>query len=217
MDGTIDDYILAHISPEPALQHQVYRNTYLRHVYPQMCSGHLQGRLLKMLVQISGARRVLELGAYTGYATLCLAEGMLPGGELHTIEVDDEMEDELRDTYSASPGAGSIHLHIGDAMEIVPTLAPGWDLVYIDANKRQYPQYFEMLVPLMNTGGLIIADNTLWYGKIIDSSAHDPQTLALRRFNDMVAADPRVDKVILQLRDGMTIIRVITPSDGNFS
>lgn len=217
MDGTIDDYILAHISPEPALQHQVYRNTYLRHVYPQMCSGHLQGRLLKMLVQISGARRVLELGAYTGYATLCLAEGMLPGGELHTIEVDDEMEDELRHTYSASPNAGSIHLHIGDAMEIVPTLAPGWDLVYIDANKRQYPQYFEMLVPLMNTGGLIIADNTLWYGKITDPSVHDSQTLALRRFNDMVAADPRVDKVILPLRDGMTIIRVITPSAGNFS
>ena len=213
----IDDYILAHISPEPALQHQVYRNTYLHHVYPQMCSGHLQGRLLKMLAEIAGARRVLELGAFTGYATLCLAEGMAEEGELHTIEVDDEMVDELHDTYSASVRADRIHLHIGDALSIVPELAPGWDMVYIDANKRQYPQYFEMLVPLMNPGGLIIADNTLWYGKIIDPDANDPQTLALRRFNDMVAADPRVDKVILPLRDGMTIIRVIDPSAGYFS
>lgn len=205
----VDDYILAHISPEPELQRRVYRDTYLRHVYPQMCSGHLQGRLLKMLVEISGARRVLELGAFTGYATLCLAEGLRDGCELHTIEVDDEMADELQATFDASPNGSLIHLHIGDALEIVPELAAGWDLVYVDANKRQYPEYYEMLVPLVRRGGLIIADNTLWYGKITDPEAHDPQTEALRRFNDIVAADPRVEKVMLPLRDGMTIIRVI--------
>ncbi len=207
----IDDYILAHISPEPELQHRVYRDTYLHHVYPQMCSGHLQGRLLKMLVEISGARRILEVGAFTGYATLCLAEGLPEGGQLHTIEVDDEMADELQATFGAADYGESIHLHIGDALEIIPTLPAPWDMVYIDANKRQYPQYFEMLVPLVRPGGLIIADNTLWYGKITDPKANDPQTLALRRFNDIVAADPRTEKVILPLRDGMTIIRVIEP------
>ena len=213
----IDDYILAHISPEPALQRRVYRDTYLHHVYPQMCSGHLQGRLLKMLVEISGARRVLELGAFTGYATLCLAEGLPAGGELHTIEIDDEMAGELQDTFNASGHSSLIHLHIGDALEIVPALDPGWDLVYVDANKRQYPEYYEMLVPIVHAGGLIIADNTLWYGKITDMEATDPQTVAIRRFNDMVATDPRVEKVMLPLRDGMTIIRVINPHSGKIS
>lgn len=213
----IDDYILSHISPEPEQQRRVYRATYLHHVYPQMCSGHLQGRLLKMLVEISGARRVLELGAFTGYATLCLAEGLPSGGELHTIEIDDEMAVELQDTFNASGHGNLIHLHIGDALEIVPALAPGWDLVYVDANKRQYPEYYEMLVPMVRNGGLIVADNTLWYGKITDPEATDPQTVAIRRFNDMVAADPRVDKVMLPLRDGMTIIRVIDPHSGKNS
>lgn len=206
----MEDYILEHISPEPEHLRRLYRQTYLRHLYPRMCSGHLQGRLLKMLTQMIRPRRIIELGAFTGYSALCMAEGMPDGAELHTIEINDEMADELRQTFAASPWAGSIHLHIGDALDIIPRLDGQWDMAFVDANKRLYSEYYEALLPRMAHGGYILADNTLWDAHVLDpEAARDPQTAGIQAFNDLVAGDRRVEKVILPIRDGLTLIRVI--------
>ena len=195
MSAEIGDYILAHISPEPEHLHRLYRRTHLRHLYPRMCSGHLQGR-------------VLELGTYTGYSALCLAEGLAPEGTVHTIEVDDEMADELTELFSSAPGGDRIRLHIGDAEEIIPQIDEKWDLVYIDANKRRYAEYLDAVLPRLREGGFIIADNTLWDGKVTDTeSNHDAQTVALDRFNTIAATHPGLETVILPMRDGLTLMR----------
>ncbi len=208
MDQLLDDYISAHISAEPQLLADTYRYTYLNHLYPRMCSGHVQGRMLKMLTSMLRPRRVLELGAFTGYSTLCIAEGMPADGELHTVEIDDEMEDELLERFARSEAASRIHLHIGDALHVVPSLGADWDMVFIDANKRHYCEYFEMLLPLVKPGGYILADNTLWGGKVIETPAPtDPQSRGIMRFNDLVAHDPRVETAIIPIRDGLTILR----------
>lgn len=206
---TLDEYIESHISPEPELLYETYRYTNNHHVYPHMCSGHAQGRVLKMLTSMIAPQRVLELGCYTGYSTLCIAEALHPGAELHTVEIDDELTDELTARFARSPRADAIHLHIGDAFDIVPSLGGGWDMVFIDANKRTYAEYFEMVMPQMRPGGFILADNTLWGGKILDADARDAQTEGIRRFNDLVAHDPRVETAILPLRDGLTLLRVL--------
>ena len=208
MSDNLDDYILAHISAEPEHLRRLYRRTHLRHLYPRMCSGHLQGRLLSMLSSMINPRRVLELGAYTGYSALCLAEGLTEDGRLHTIEVDDEMEDELLELFATAPGGDRISLHIGDAEEIIGTIDEVWDLVFIDANKRRYVEYLDLVVPRVRPGGFIIADNTLWDGKVTDTTRnHDAQTLALDRFNEYVASRDDLEAVILPLRDGLTLIR----------
>lgn len=150
--------------------------------------------------------RVLELGTFTGYSALCMAEGMPEGAELHTVELDDEYADDIRSYFESAPCGGKITLHIGDALELTRQLPGPWDMVFIDANKRQYSEYYKAVLPLVPSGGYIIADNTLWSGKVTED-CHDGQTDAIRRFNDLVAADARVEKVILPLRDGMTIIR----------
>lgn len=205
----LEDYILQHISPEPEHLRRIYRDTYLHHLYPRMCSGHLQGRLLVMLTQMIKPKRVIELGAFTGYSTLCIAEGMPPDAELHTIEIDDEAAEELAETFAASPWARSIHLHVGAALDVVPTLPGHWDMAFIDANKREYTQYYEALLPRMRPGAFILADNTLWGDKVFEPGARqDAQTRAIEHFNDVIAADTRVEKVILPLRDGLTLIRV---------
>ena len=205
----LDEYIDAHISPEPEHLQRIYRNTYLHHLYPRMCSGHMQGRLLTMLTQMIKPKRIIELGAFTGYSTLCFAEGMPAYAALHTIEIDDEMEDELREAFAASPWGDRIVLHIGDALDIIPTIDERWDLAFIDANKRSYIEYYEMLLPRMAPGAFIFADNTLWSDKVLDPAAnHDAQTRAILQFNDYIAADPRAEKVILPIRDGMTLIRI---------
>lgn len=204
----LEEYIDSHISPEPEHLTEVYRRTYLHHLYPRMCSGHSQGRLLKMLTRMVCPHRILELGTFTGYSTLCFAEGMPDDGHIHTVEIDDENEDELLDTFARSPWADRIHLHIGDALEVIPTIDEEWDLVFIDANKRCYIDYYEAVLPRLRTGGYIFADNTLWSGKILDPDAnHDAQTRGIMDFNDYVAKDPRVETVILPIRDGMTILR----------
>ncbi len=204
----IDEYILEHISPEPERLTKVYRDTYLHHLYPRMCSGHLQGRLLKMLTQMIAPKLILELGTFTGYSTLCFAEGMPDDAHLHTIEIDDESEEELLSTFGASPWADRIHLHIGDAAAIIPKIDEEWDLVFIDANKRHYIDYYELVLPRLRKGGYIFADNTLWSGKVLDPASNlDAQTREILAFNDHISADPRVEKVILPLRDGMTLIR----------
>lgn len=210
-DELLDDYIAAHIDAEPAALQRLWRRTYSRHVYPRMCSGHTQGRILAMLSAMLQPRRVIELGTFTGYSALCLAEGMPANGELHTIEIDDEMEPELSELFAAPHPGAPVTLHIGDALDIIPQLPGQWDMAFIDANKRHYADYYRLLLPRMRPGGIILADNTLWSGKILDPRAHhDPQTRGLLEFNDLVATDPRVSKVILPVRDGLTILRVLS-------
>lgn len=203
-----ENYIVAHSSAEPAALKTLYRNTYINRLYPHMCCEPLQGRLLVMLTQMIAPRRILELGTFSGYSTLCFAEGMPDGAEVHTVEIDDEAETSLRATFEASPRAEQIHLHIGDALKLIPEISSEpWDMVYIDANKRLYTEYYEMVKPLVRQGGYILADNTLWADYVLDPKRNDAQTEGIRKFNDTVAADDTVEKVILPLYDGLTLIR----------
>ncbi|MGN0206353.1 MAG: O-methyltransferase [Muribaculaceae bacterium] len=207
MTEELEEYILAHISPEGEMLRRLNRETHLYHLRPRMCSGHLQGRLLKMFVRMIAPKAILELGTFTGYSALCLAEGIAPDGVVHTIEIDDELEDFIRAHFDASEYGSRIVLHIGDAEQIVPTLDTRFDLVFIDANKRDYVAYYEMAMQVLNPGGFIIADNTLWDGKVVTCTEKiDAQTAGILAFNDHVAADDRVEVVIIPLRDGLTII-----------
>ena len=208
MTEELEDYILSHIDEEGEHLARLNRETHIYHLRPRMCSGHLQGRLLKMFVRMINPRNILELGTFTGYSGLCLAEGLIaPDGELHTIEIDDELEDFIRSHFEASAFADRIHLHIGDAREILPSLGKTFDLVFMDANKREYCEYYDLVFPMLAPGGFIIADNTLWDGKVVDwGKKLDAQTEGILRFNDMVTHDDRVEKVIIPLRDGLTII-----------
>jgi len=206
---SLEDYITEHIDPEPPLLHELWRQTQLKLLYPRMASGHLQGRLLSILAGMIRPRCILELGTYSGYSTLCLVEGLAEGGELHTVEINDEQEHFTRPWLDRSARAKSIYLHIGDALRLVPTLGlKDIDLVFMDADKRHYADYYDLVFPLLRHGGYILADNTLWDGHVVDPNhQHDAQTLGIEKFNDFVAKDPRVSKVILPLRDGLTIIR----------
>lgn len=206
-DEILEDYILRHIDSEPDDLHKLYRNTHLRHLYPRMCSGHYQGRLLKMLTAMVNPKRVLELGTFTGYSTLSIAEGLSAGGVVDTVEIDEEKRDELLATFGNSPFSGRINLYIGDALDIIPLLPGPYDLVFIDANKRHYNRYLEAVMSLLPVGAFILADNTLWDMKVVLGQDHDPQTAAIADFNDALARDPRFEKVILPVRDGLTIIR----------
>ena len=203
----LEEYILNHIDPEDELLASLDRDTHLYHLRPRMVSGHLQGRILKMFCRMIRPRRILELGTFTGYSALCLAEGLIEGGEVHTIEIDDEIEDFTRALLDRSPFRDRIKLFIGDAIEIVPTLTDLYDIVFIDANKRDYLKYYELVLPKVRPEGFILADNTLWDGKVItDPHSRDAQTIGIERFNDFIAGDSRVEKVILPLRDGLTIL-----------
>lgn len=204
-----DDYILSHIDSEPPYLHALYRDTHLKLLYPRMASGHLQGRLLKMLVQMIRPQRVLEIGTYSGYSALCMAEGLPEGGRILTYEINDEQEEFTRPWFDNSPYAACIDFRIGDALNEVPRLQQTFDLVYIDADKRKYVEYYEMSLQWLRPGGYIIADNTLWDGHVLEEHPRpsDLQTIGIRHFNDLVAQDQRVEKVILPLRDGLTLIR----------
>lgn len=205
----LEDYILSHIDAEGEQLARLDRDTHLFHLRPRMCSGHLQGRLLKMFVRMIAPRRILELGTFTGYSALCLAEGLPEGGELHTVEIDDELEDFIRTHLSQSLHGSNITLHIGDVRQVLSEFDTDatFDLVFIDANKRQYCEYYDLVFDLVSPGGFIIADNTLWDGKVVEPGKKiDAQTQGILDFNDRVAADPRVEKVILPLRDGLTLI-----------
>ncbi len=207
---TLDDYIEAHISPEPSWLQTINRDTNIELLNPRMCSGHLQGRLLKMLTQMIRPRRVLELGTYSGYSALCIAEGLQgEDAEIHTIEIDDELEDFITSHLARSPYASKVHLHFGDALKLIPELSDEpWDMVFMDADKRLYCQYFELLLPRLAPGAFILADNTLWGGNVVDPGHNrDNQTTGVKRFNDLVASHPAVETVILPLRDGLTLLR----------
>lgn len=203
----LDNYILTHSDDEGVLLAALNRDANVNLLRPRMLSGHLQGRILKMFCRMLRPQRVLEIGTYTGYATLCLAEGLDTGGLVHTIEINDEMEDFIRKYLTQSPHQDKIRVHFGDAMEIIPQLDETFDMVFIDADKRLYSDYYDLVFPKVRPGGLILADNTLWDGKVIEEvHPSDKQTAGILAFNDKIKQDERVEKVILPLRDGLTMI-----------
>ena len=204
---TIDEYILKHIDPEGAYLGALFRDTHLKLLYPRMASGHLQGRMVKMFVQMIRPQQVLEIGTYSGYSALCMAEGLPEGATIHTFEINDEQEEFTRPWLEGSPWADRIKFYIGDALLLVPHLDLTFDLAFIDGDKRKYVDYYQMVLPRLRPGGYILADNTLWDGHVVEEQTHDAQTLGIMAFNDLIAADQRVEKVILPLRDGLTLIR----------
>lgn len=204
----IDDYILEHSDAEPEYLAKVNRATHVRLINPRMCSGHLQGRVLSMFCHMIRPEKILELGTFSGYSALCMAEALPQNGVLHTVEADDELEDFILENFAGSPYGEKIKLHIGDALEVINSLDEVFDLVFIDADKREYTAYYEAVLPKLKPGGFILADNTLWDGKVLEQIVkNDKQTVEIVHFNDYVAADKRVEKVILPLRDGLTLIR----------
>lgn len=217
MDGMTPEekYIREHSTPRGAALEWIEKQTNIRTNHARMLSGAVQGRFLTMLVQMLGARKVLELGTFTGYSAVCLAMGLPEDGHLDTLEVNDELEDLVLEGFSRAGLSGKITLHIGDAVETLKRLSRDmhgagdlYDMVYIDANKREYCEYYELVFGMVRPGGFILADNVLWDGKVFeDPMPQDRQTLGISRFNDMIASDPRVDSVILPLRDGLNIIR----------
>ena len=210
VEDPINDYIAQHIDAEDDYLYRLYRATNIHTIHGRMASGHIQGRLLKMLVTMIQPRNVLEVGTFSGYSALCLAEGLPPEGKLYTFEINDEMEDFTRPWIAQSAVADKIVFTIGDANVLAPKLGITFDLAFIDGDKRTYIETYEMAMKLLRVGGFLLADNTLWDGHVIDSAYdHDQQTLGIRAFNDHVQADQRVEKVILPLRDGLTLIRKI--------
>lgn len=211
----LDRYVDEHTTPEDELLKELDRATHLNALHPRMLSGHIQGELLKLLVQMMRPQRVLEIGTFTGYSALCMAAGMEDGTKLHTIEVDDELENFAKSFFARSPHASKIYQHVGSALEIAPSLGGEFDLVFIDGDKREYPDYYKMLMgnggskPLVKSGSILIADNILWSGKVVQPVAHnDRHTQALLEFNKMVVEDERVENVIVPIRDGLSFIRV---------
>ena len=207
----LEKYIHENSSPEDALLHELDRETHLRVLNPRMISGHIQGKLLELIVKMFRPKSILEIGTFTGYSALCMAAGLEEGATIDTCEVDDELEPLAQSFFDRSAHGHKITLHIGSALEIAPTLGKQFDLVFIDGDKREYPAYYDMLMDkgLVHSGSVMLADNILWYGKVVQPVAHnDHHTQALIEFNRKVVEDDRVESVILPLRDGINIIRV---------
>lgn len=211
MESALDRYLRDHSTAQSEALGWIERQTNIRTNYPRMLSGAVQGQLLRMLVGISGAKDILEIGAFTGYSATCMASGLGENGHIDTLEINDELEDLMREGWERAGVSEKITLHIGDARETLVRLASEdreFDFVYMDANKRQYVEYYELLLPMIRPGGLILADDVLWDGKVYqDPLPTDKQTVGICAFNDLVATDPRVEAVILPLRDGLTLIR----------
>ena len=204
----LEDYILAHTEPEPDYLYRLWRATNIHTIHGRMASGHLQGRLLKMLVQMIRPERILEVGTFSGYSAISMAEGLSGDGHLYTFEINDEMEDFTRPWIEGSPVADRITFIIGDALTEAPKLGLMFDMAFIDGDKRTYRACYEMVMSLLKPGGFILADNTLWDGHVVDHAYdHDRQKQGIETFNDYIAADARVEQVILPLRDGLTLIR----------
>lgn len=208
MSNELDDYILQHIDEEPDYLYRLYRATNIHMLHGRMASGHLQGRLLKMLVRMIRPKIILEVGTFSGYSALCMAEGLESDGHLYTFEINDEQEDFTRPWIEQSPVADKITFIIGDAIEEAPKLNIAFDMAFIDGDKRTYRETYEMVMQVLRPGGFMVADNTLWDGHVIDPAYNsDHQTAGIEEFNDYVARDSRVEKVIIPLRDGLTLIR----------
>lgn len=205
---TLDDYILAHSDPEPDYLYRLWRATNIHLLHGRMASGHLQGRLLKMLVRMIQPKNILEVGTFSGYSALSMAEGLPDGGHLYTFEINDEQEDFTRPWIENSPWADRITMIIGDAITEAPRLGVTFDMAFIDGDKRTYLQTYEMVLSVLRPGGFILADNTLWDGHVVDAAyGKDQQTHGITAFNDFIRKDGRVERVILPLRDGLTLIR----------
>lgn len=208
LPSEIEQYALTHSQQENPLLAELNRETWAKVLQPRMLSGHLQGRFLSLLSNITQPKRILEIGTYTGYSALCLAEGLAPNGHLHTIDANEELESMIRKYVNKAGLNDKITLHIGDARTIIPTLNEKWDMVFIDADKENYSTYFDLVIDAVNPGGLIIADNVLWSGKILEqANANDHETLALQAFNKTVSEDQRVTPLLLPIRDGLMILR----------
>ena len=207
LDAQIEQYTEAHTSPENNLLAKITRDTYLEVLQPRMLSGHLQGRVLSMLSKMIRPNAILEIGTYTGYSALCLAEGLTDDGALITIDKNIELYDRVNAYFSESEFASKIKMIHGNALHILPKLDQKWDLIFIDADKENYQKYYDMTFQNLNSGGYIIADNVLWSGKVIDPDENDADTLALRSFNTALVDDGRVEVLILPLRDGLTVLR----------
>ncbi|HOF92891.1 MAG TPA: O-methyltransferase [Bacteroidales bacterium] len=209
MDELLERYICSRIDPEPELLKELRRETYVRFLNPRMSSGHLQGRVLAMLCKMIRPRRVLELGTFTGYSTLCLAEGLPEGSRILSIDRNDELEEHLKTWFSRSELGSKIDLLFGEALDLIPKLTESFDLVYMDIDKRDYKSCYDLLLQHQPSGTFILIDNTLWNGKPMrEISCKDTQSLAIADFNDYIAADSRVEKIILPIRDGLTVLLV---------
>ncbi len=206
----LENYIEKHSAAEPELLQQLNKETYQKILQPRMLSGHFQGRVLSMLSKILQPKHILELGTYTGYATLCLAEGLKNEGTIDTIDINEELEDIQQKYFNMSEFKDQIIQHVGNALDIVPTLNKKFDLVFIDADKENYINYWNLIVPMMNKGGIILSDNVLWSGKVLeDVQKNDKSTPVLLEYNKIVNEDPRVETVLLPIRDGLTVSRVL--------
>jgi predicted O-methyltransferase YrrM len=203
------DYSEKHTSPEPALLAELNRDTYANVLIPRMLSGHIQGRVLSMFSKMIKPKAILEIGTYTGYAALCMAEGLTADSVLHTIDIDEELETRINKFVSQSPFAHQVKLHIGNALDIIPTLNESFDLVFIDADKENYAAYYDLLIDRLPSGAVLIADNVLWSGKVLeaDQLPKDNDTKALDSFNKKIQADSRVENVLMPIRDGLMVIR----------
>ena len=210
IEDPINAYIVQHIDPENDYLYRLYRATNIHTIHGRMASGHIQGRLLKMLVTMIRPRNILEVGTFSGYSAICMAEGLTGDGKVYTFEINDEMEDFTRPWIEQSHVSERIVFAIGDANLLAPKLGITFDMAFIDGDKRTYIETYEMVMSVLRRGGYIVADNTLWDGHVVDSAYdHDQQTLGIRAFNDHVMADKRVEKVILPLRDGLSLIRKV--------
>ena len=206
----LEDYIEQHSQKEPALLAALNKETYQKILLPRMLSGHFQGRVLSMLSKLIRPVNILEIGTYTGYSALCLCEGMQKNGSLHTIDIKEELVDFQRKHFDKSSWGNQIFQHLGEAVTIIPTLDLKFDLVFIDADKENYLNYFELIVPKMNQGGIILSDNVLWSGKVLEQlQPNDLSTKILLEYNKLLANDPRVETVLLPIRDGLTVSRVL--------
>jgi caffeoyl-CoA O-methyltransferase len=206
----LEDYIEQHSEKEPELLARLNKETYQKILLPRMLSGHFQGRVLSMLSKLIRPVNILEIGTYTGYAALCLCEGMQENGQLHTIDIKEELIDFQRKYFDQSPWGKQIFQHLGEATTIIPTIDVKFDLVFIDADKENYLNYYEMIVPKMNKGGIILSDNVLWSGKVLEPlHPNDISTKILLEYNQLLKNDPRVETVLLPIRDGLTVSRVL--------
>ena len=204
----LDDYVVNHSEDEPELLQELTRETYQKILQPRMLSGHYQGRLLSMISKLIHPKNILEIGTYTGYSAICLAEGIKSDGELHTIDINEELLDFQRSYFNKSPYGKQIFQHLGNALEIIPSLNKTFDLIFIDADKDNYPAYFNVIIDKLNPGGIILSDNVLWSGKVIEPIKEDDvSTKALLEYNTLLKEDKRIETIILPIRDGLTISR----------
>lgn len=210
LSPALENYITDLAENEPPVLQELRRETHQRVVQPRMLTGHYQGRLLSLFSKIFTPKRILEIGTYTGYSAICLAEGLAPGGELHTIEINEELK-EIQDRYFERSGhRDQITQHIGPALQVMSRLTPGFDLVFIDAKKAEYPEYYEAVMPLLKSGSIILADNILWSGKVVENIPEtDTATLAVKAFNQRLKNDTRIESIILPVRDGLSMGRVV--------